>query len=807
MKDIMSDPLKFASLVAHQLKEPVTSINTILQTLLGEFAGPLTPKQKDMLQRAMGRCDESLVAAQRLLAIAKSINAPQLFRGEVEIASIVRKSSVVYGQQARANNTTITTKVDVEPALAVGSEAAITEVIDALLSNAIKYTPDNGRIEIWLSYDDATQEYQIRVSDSGVGIPEADRGKIFQPFYRTPGAHTSSRPGTGLGLAFVKAMMDSVGGGIRIGKSHFGGTEFIINLKAASTVAAGQIISGDKEMKKPMKVVIIGGVAAGPKVAAKINRLDPDADVTIVEQGRLLSYAGCGLPYYIGGVVKDQNELMSSPAGVVRDPIFFQQVKNVHVLNQTRAIKIYREKKQILVKRLLDETELLLDYDKLVLATGSEPTLPNIKGIEKGNIFTLHGVTEAEGIKAAIDMGKARDVVIVGGGLIGIEMTEALVNKGCRVTIVEKLPQILRILDRELAMLLDNHLESNGVRVLTDTEVKKFQGHDNVESVVTDKGTYPADLVIIAVGNRPNVALAKDADIEIGTTGAIKVSPQMQTSDPDIYAAGDCAECVDLITGNPCYVPLGSTANKQGRIVAINICGGNDSFAPILGTVACKVFDYNVALTGLTEQKAKQVGYDIVSVLVPAPDREHFVPGAQLLMLKLVVDKKSRKLLGAQAIGPGNTDKRIDVSAVAIAAGMTVEQMANLDLCYAPPYAPVIDNVITAANVARNKLDGLLDGISPIELWQLMQEKRDFVLLDVRTPAEYQQSKLTNSTLIPLASLRTRFGEIERDKPIVAFCNYSLRAYEAAFILKKQGFSDVKVLDGGIEMWPYEKLQ
>ncbi|MCX5632651.1 MAG: FAD-dependent oxidoreductase [Phycisphaerae bacterium] len=806
MKDLITDPLKFASLVAHQLRGPVSTVGTILQTLLGEFAGPLTPRQKDLLQRAIERCDESLKAAQRLLIISKAVSDPRAFSGTVELSLLVRKTSAAWIQHARPHNITLTAKIDAEPAWAFGTEAAITEVLEALLSNAVKYTPDNGRIEMILLYDRSIHSYQIRIADSGIGISEENRRNVFQPFYRTSGAHASSRPGIGLGLAFVKAMVDAVGGNVHIEKSHLGGAELIVNLKAAPQPAAQQI-SGDKKMKKPMKIVIIGGVAAGPKVAAKIMRLDPDADVTIVEKGRLLSYAGCGLPYYIGGTVKDQSELMSSPAGVVRDPIFFQQVKNVHLMNQTEAIEIDRKKKYVRVKYLLDGVESLLDYDKLVLATGSVAVMPDIEGIKLGNIFTLHGVTDAEGIKSALDRGKARDVVIVGGGLVGIEMTEALVKKGCRVTIVEKLPQIFRLLDSELAMLVENQLESHGVRVLIETEVKKFQGNGTVESVVTGRGTYPADLVIIAVGHRPNVALAEQAGLQIGTTGGIKINPKMQTSDPDIYAAGDCVENTDMITQKPCYVPLGSTANKQGRVAAVNICGGNDTFAPILGTVACKVFDYNVAVTGLTEFTAKQAGFNVVSVLVPAPDREHFVPGAEVVMLKLVVDKETRRLLGAQAIGAGNGDKRIDVAATAIAAKMTVEQIANLDLCYAPPYSPVIDNIITAANVARNKLDGLMDGINPKEVWQMLQEKKDFTLLDVRTPSEYQHERMNGAVFIPLASLRSRFVELDRNKPIVAFCNYSLRAYEAAIILKHEGFKDVKVLDGGLEMWPYEKFQ
>ncbi|OHB50811.1 MAG: hypothetical protein A2Y10_01645 [Planctomycetes bacterium GWF2_41_51] len=555
-----------------------------------------------------------------------------------------------------------------------------------------------------------------------------------------------------------------------------------------------------------MKVVIVGGVAAGPKAAAKIMRLVPDADVTIVEMGRLLSYAGCGLPYYISGAVKDQRELMSSPAGVVRDPIFFQQVKNVHLLNQTEAFEIDRANKRVRVRKLVDGLESVLEYDKLVIATGSEPIKPAFEGIELGNIFTLHGVSDAEGIKAALDRGKARDVVIVGGGLIGIEMTEALVRKGCRVTIVECLPQIFRLLDVEMGLLVENQLEAHGVRVLTNTCVEKFEGTDSVKSVVTNEGTYPADMVIIAVGNRPNVSLAKKAGLEIGITGAIKVNEKMQTSDEDIYAAGDCVENVEMITGKPIYFPLGSTANKQGRVAAVNICGRDDSFGPILGSVACKVFDYNVALTGLTEFMAKQAGFDVVTVLVPAPDREHFVTGAEVVMMKLVVDAGSRRLLGAQAIGAGDTVKRIDVAATAIAGKMTVDKIANLDLCYAPPYAPVIDNIITAANVARNKLDGLVEGVGPRTVRQWIAEKKDFILLDVRTPAEYRQQRLEGAVFIPLASLRSRFVELKKERTVVAFCNYSLRGYEAAIILKHQGFRDVKFLDGGLEMWPFEKI-
>jgi NADPH-dependent 2,4-dienoyl-CoA reductase/sulfur reductase-like enzyme/rhodanese-related sulfurtransferase len=558
-------------------------------------------------------------------------------------------------------------------------------------------------------------------------------------------------------------------------------------------------------MSKGMKVVIVGGVAAGPKVASRIIRLMPGADVTVVEMGEFLSYAGCGLPYYVSGVVETQAELMSTPVGVVRDAAFFQNVKNVHVLNHTEAVEIDRENKRVRVKGVQNGEESWLDYDKLMLATGASPIVPPLPGIEKENVYTLHGVHDAEGIRTAMAENRARDVVVVGGGLIGVEITEALVSKGCRVTMVEMQPQILSMMDRNMARLVEQHLESHGVKILTNTAVESIEGGDAVEGVRTSGGHLAVDMVILAVGVRPNVSLARDARLEIGSTNAIQVDAQMRTSDPDVYAAGDCVETTYLVTGKPCYVPLGSTANKQGRVAANGICGHEDSFPGVLGSSICKVFDFAVGTTGLTETAARAHGYDVETVLAPAPDKAHFMPEAQPLLLKLVVEKGTRKLLGAQATGPGEADKRIDVAAMAITVGMTVDQLANADLCYAPPYAPAMDNIITAANIARNKLDGLMRGLSPAAVHEMIQNKEDFVFLDVRSPGEHEQVRLPGGTLIPLGTLRGRLDELPRDKRIVAFCKISLRGYEAALILEDAGFEQVWVMDGGIAMWPYKK--
>ncbi len=560
-----------------------------------------------------------------------------------------------------------------------------------------------------------------------------------------------------------------------------------------------------------MKIVVIGGVAAGPKAASKIMRLRPDADITVIEKGAFLSYAGCGLPYYVSGAIKEQRELMETPAGVVRDAAFFLNVKNLKVQSHTEVTEIDRAGKQVHTKSLTNGAESWLPYDRLILATGASPIIPPIPGVDKKNVFTLHGVHDAEGIKSVLSEGKAKDVVIIGGGLIGVEATEALATHGCRVTIVEMMPQILGLLDWEVARLVERYMESKGVRILTGTRALSLDsrdGNDAFASVVrTDKGDLPADMVILAIGVRPNVSLARQAGLAIGDkTGAIQVDDHMRTSDPDIYAAGDCVECLDRLTGTPCYVPLGSTANKQGRIAALNICGGNEVFPGILGSSICKVFDYCVAKTGMNERTAKALGYDYITAMAPGADKAHYMPESKTLLIKLLADRKTGRLLGVQLTGPGEGAKRIDVAATAISAGMTLDQLANLDLSYAPPYASAMDNLITAANVARNKRDGYMAGISAESVLHKIENGEDFFFLDVRSPQEYSQMHLPKSTLIPLGALRRRLAEIPMDKEVITYCAVSLRGYEASLVLKAAGFRNVRVLDGGIAMWPYEKL-
>lgn len=798
------DPLQFAGLVAHQLRSPVSAAGSILKTLLEEYAGRLTPQQRDMLVRADRRVDQALNTVRRMLAILRPDRAEGGSSPVADVAAVLHRRCQRHAEEASSRGQALDVVTDGGSHRVAISESALSEALDAVIGNALKYTPEQGEVRVWLGLcPDDPDRVRICVGDSGIGIPEEHCEKVFEPFFRSHAARITALPGAGLGLAFVKALVDSAGGRISAGRSELGGAEFSLDLPRLSDADQPGRTAAERARTQ---VVIIGGVAAGPKVASKVIRMRTDVDVTVIEKGEFLSYAGCGLPYYVSGVVRDQRELMATTLGVVRDPVFFQNVKNVRVLSRTEAVEIDRESRRVRVRSLASGDESWVTYDQLVIATGASPVLPSFPWVHLAGVFTLHGVRDAEGIRGRLKDERSRDIVIVGGGLIAVEMTEALVLRGCRVTIVEQRPRILGILDPEIGRLLEQQLEAHGVRVLTSTRVTSLEGEDRVQRVVTDGGSISADTVLFAMGVRPNVDLAASAGLELGETGAIRVDERMRTSDPQIWAAGDCTEMRDLVTGRPCYFPLGSTANKQGRVAAVNLCGGDDDFPGVLASCICKVFDYCVARTGLTETDARAAGYDVESVLVPSLDREHFMPGARMMMLKLVFDTQSRRVLGAQCLGSGRSDKRIDVVATAISAGMTVDRISTLDMCYAPPYSLAMDGLITAANVAKNKLDGVLRSISPEALHERLVRKEKLLVLDVSSPREHEEERIAGSMLIPLGSLRGRVGELPRDRPIVTYCRVSLRGYEASLILQAAGFSDVRMLDGGLTMWPYDKV-
>ena len=801
MDDSEEDRVEQAALVAHQIKSPVGTLHTILRTLLGGYAGELEDRQKKMLESADRKCSEAMQTIKGLLAIAEaqaSVSADEAS----DVVSIVRKVEERYRQPASDKEIDFTVETETDSLWVPLQQEGLLEAVAALVDNAVKYTPEGGRVNVQVSWNEEDETVSLTVADSGIGIPDDDQAQLFQPFFRARNAREIISDGTGLGLSFVQALAEAADGTVRAQRSSMGGAEFLIEVPRVAkpdTVAQG----ADEDREPDMRVVVIGGVAAGPKIASKIMRLRPHAQVTVVEKGRVLSYAGCGLPYYISGAVEEQKDLVCTPEGVVRDPSYFARIKHVRVMNRTEAVEIDRDEQRVLVKNLLSGDQVWLSYDKLAIATGALPIVPSIPGAHLKNIFTLHGLEHAEGIKSNLAEGRAKDVTIVGGGLIGVEMTESLVAAGCRVTLVEMEPQLLGMLDWEMSHIVRTHLESKGVKVMLNTRVTGFEGDGRVRRVVTEEGSFPADMVIMGVGVRPNVKLAKETGIELGPTGAIKVDEHMQTSVPDVYAAGDCVECNNIITDKPCYAPFGSTANKQGRVAAVNMCGGEDTFPGVATTTVCKVFDYTVSRTGLTEAEAREEGYDVVSSLTPGYDRAHFMPEAEMIVLKLVADAESQEVLGLQAIGPGEAAKRTDVAVTAITGGLTVDQVSKLDLCYAPSYSQALDNIHTACNVLKNKLKGHMDSLTPMEVREKLERGDDMVLLDVRTHAEFDEARIEGSTHVPLAALRGRMAELPRDREIVVFSRVSLSAYEASIILKANGFENVRVMDGGIMMWPY----
>lgn len=559
------------------------------------------------------------------------------------------------------------------------------------------------------------------------------------------------------------------------------------------------------------KVIVVGGVACGPKAAARIKRLKPEMDVTIIEKGELLSYAGCGLPFYISGEVKSHNELMATPTGVVRDTHFFKMVKDIEVKNHTLVESVDRDKKIVHAVQLDTGEAVEFPYDALVLAVGSKYQVPPIEGVDCKGVHFLQTVEDARKIRNENGPLTGRNAVIIGAGLIGIEVTEAFKKQGMNITIIERLDNAMgELLDPEIAYHLHNELSANNITLKLSESVLKINGDDKgeVQSVTTDKGEIPADIVLIAVGVRPNIRLAKEMGLEIGPLGAIKTDTHMRTSDPAIYAGGDCVQNINMVTGQPCYTPMGSTANKHGRVIADNICGIESEFKGVVGTAICKLFNTNVARTGLSEKAARQEGYDVVTVLNPSPDKAHFLSDAKMIIIKLLVDRATRKLLGAQIVGPGDVGKRMDIAVANILSGGIVTDISHYDLAYAPPFSPAMDNIITAANIAENKLNGLGKSYTPMEVKEKMDNGEDFIFLDVRSPDEFEQMRIEDERLklIPLGKLRSSLDELPRDKEIIPFCKISLRGYEAALILEGKGYSNVKFMDGGIVCWPFKKF-
>jgi NADPH-dependent 2,4-dienoyl-CoA reductase/sulfur reductase-like enzyme/rhodanese-related sulfurtransferase len=559
------------------------------------------------------------------------------------------------------------------------------------------------------------------------------------------------------------------------------------------------------------KIVVIGGSAAGPKAAAKARRINPHAEIIMLQKDADLSMASCGYPYYIGGSFDDRNLLLSTAAGVTRNRQYYLNTKNIDARANTEVVAIDRNKHIIFFNDMLTGENGEMAYDKLIIATGSISQMPPVPGTGLSGIATLQTMKDVDFLRKVRDEKKIRKAVVVGGGLIGIETCEALQLAGIEVTVIELLSQILPFLDWEMAKLVENHVKSKGAGVVTDNGIAEFLGENGKLTAVKlmDGTEIPCELAVVAIGVKPNVKLAREAGLKIGQTGGLEVDEYMQTSDPDIYAVGDCIEVVNRITGKKVLAPFGDLANLEGRVAGENAASENTVIFPgTIQTGICKVFDYAAGSTGLSESAAKRLNYkDITTVINASPDKPGFME-AKLLVTKLVVNKKTGLILGAQCIGPGNVSKQIAQWAMAIQGRLTVEDLVNADLPYAPPFSLAIDHFIATAHIMQNKLKGRMKGISNIEVWKKVSRNEIPFLLDVRGPNEFEAMRIgLGEKLIPLGALRKRLHELpeDKEKEIICFCKISLRGYEASLVLEGNGWKNVKVMEGGLMAWPFAR--
>jgi NADPH-dependent 2,4-dienoyl-CoA reductase/sulfur reductase-like enzyme/rhodanese-related sulfurtransferase len=536
-----------------------------------------------------------------------------------------------------------------------------------------------------------------------------------------------------------------------------------------------------------MRFVIIGAVAAGTSAAAKARRNSEDAEIVLYDKDRFISYSGCGMPYYLGGEVENAEELTP------RDPDFFKSKYNVSVFTRHEVLAIHPDEKTLEIKNLLTGETFTDQYDKLVIATGAQAVVPPIAGTDKEHVFTLRNIYDMNRIKTFIDKNHPKSAAIIGTGFIGLEVCESLKRLGIDVTLIEKLPQVTPGLDSDMAVYVREHLEKSGVTVLTGVSAAEITGSG---VILSDGRTVDAGLVLVSAGVRPNTELAKAAGIALGVTGAIHVNTKMQTSLPDIYACGDCIEQFHVVTGKPVYRPLGSTANKTGRIAGDSVTGGNLEFRGILGTGIFQIFGLTVAQTGLSEREARSMGYDVVVCHNIKPNKPEYMGGKEMT-IKGIADRADGRILGAQIVGFDGVDKRIDVFVTAITYRAKAEDLFHLDLAYAPPFSTTKDPVMYTGMILDNAIQQGRPLITAEELNSLMQSGEPYTLIDARTPAQYEKSHISSARNIPHAELRGAAEELDKETDVITYCNKGVTGNAAQNILLQKGFKKVYNLSGG----------
>ena len=539
-----------------------------------------------------------------------------------------------------------------------------------------------------------------------------------------------------------------------------------------------------------MKVIIIGGVAGGATAAARIRRLDENAQIIVFERSGYISYANCGLPYYIGGVIQDKNDL------TLQTPESFWRRFRVDMRVKHEVIAIRPEEKTVQVRNLNTGDVFEESYDKLIISTGAKPTQPRLPGVGLEKLFTLRTVEDTFKIKEYIDKNNPKSVVLAGGGFIGLELAENLRELGMDVTIVQRPKQLMNPFDADLAAFIHAEMRKHGVKLALGHTVEGFEEKDGgVDVLLKDEQPLHADMVVLAIGVTPDSALVKEAGLELGIKGSIVVNDCMETSEKDIYAVGDAVQVKHYVTGEDALISLAGPANKQGRIVADNVCGGDSRYLGSQGSSVIKVFDMTAATTGINETNAKKAGLDVEKVILSPMSHAGYYPGGKVMTMKVVFEKKTYRLLGAQIVGYEGVDKRIDVLATAIHAGMKATQLKDLDLAYAPPYSSAKDPV----NMAGFMIDNISKGV--LKQWFLedvdkLPRDGSAVLLDTRTVGEYSRGHIEGFMNIPVDELRERLEEVEKGKPVYVICQSGLRSYIATRILAENGYESYNFAGG-----------
>lgn len=534
-----------------------------------------------------------------------------------------------------------------------------------------------------------------------------------------------------------------------------------------------------------MKVLVLGGVAAGTKVAAKLLRQDRSCEVTILTKGKDISYAGCGLPYYVGNVIHEKSQL------IVNTPEKYEKLTGARVLTRMEAVAVRPQDHKVEAKDLETGETKEYSYDKLVIATGASPFVPQISGLNLKNVFVMRTPDDAIGLRSAVEAGEIKRAVVAGGGFIGLEVAENLAAQGVKVTVIDFAPHVLpNFLDPELSGYVENKMAEEGIMPMTGVSLEGVEGTEKVEKVLTSRRGLKADALVLAIGIRPNTGFLEGSGIEM-FKGTILTDSHMKTNVEDVYAAGDCAMVTNRQTGKPAWSPMGSTANISGRVLAKNLAGEEISYPGVLGTGVAKLpGGLNTGRTGLTETAAKAEGYDVVSVVTVVDDKAHYYPGAGSFIVKLTADKKSRKLLGVQVLGTGAVDKMTDIGVTAISLGATVDQLATMDFAYAPPFSTAIHPFAHSINILLNKLEGGLDSITPTEYEE--GAAKGYEIIDCALAPTLEGKRYLDLTTIE--------GPVEglgKEEPVLLVCAKGKRAYLTQNRLKYYGYTNTRVLEGG----------